>query len=187
MRRRVIEPGDIGQQNQEIGARHRSDARRQPVIIAVANFARRHGVVFIDDRHGAQRAQARQRGAGVQIAPALFGVWQRQQHLPRHNARRAQRRRPSARQRDLADGGGRLAHFQFERAFRKAMRSPPQSNRARGDDQHIDALLMQRRKIDDQRIEPLLLDLAARAINQQGRADLDDDAAEFGEGGGEGH
>ena len=42
-----------------VGAHHRGDARRQPVIVAVADFARRDRVVLVDDRHGAELEQRR--------------------------------------------------------------------------------------------------------------------------------
>ena len=51
MRIRGVQPIDVGQQDQTIGAGHLCDARRQPVIVAVTDFSRRHGIVFIDHRH----------------------------------------------------------------------------------------------------------------------------------------
>ena len=122
LRRRVVEPGDIGQQNQQIGARHGRDARGEAVIVAVADFAGRDRIVLVDDGHGAHGAEARQRRARIEIAPPLLGVLQGQQHLARGDAVRAERLRPGARQRDLADRRRRLAVLELQRAFGEAMR-----------------------------------------------------------------
>ena len=50
-RRRGVEPVDVGEQHQQVGAHHGRDARRQPVIVAIADFGGRHRVVLVDDRH----------------------------------------------------------------------------------------------------------------------------------------
>ena len=49
-----IKPVHIRQQNQFVGAHHGGDARAQPVIVAEADFRRRHRVILVDHRHGAQ-------------------------------------------------------------------------------------------------------------------------------------
>ncbi len=72
--------------------------------------------------------------------------------------------------------GGGLTVLQLQRALRQAGDRAPERDRAGGDDQHVGAALMQRRDVGDQRVEPILLQRAARAVDQQRRADLDDDA-----------
>ena len=57
-RRRGVEPVDVGQQHQQVGAHHGRDARRQPVVVAVADFGGRDRVVLVDDRHGARASAA---------------------------------------------------------------------------------------------------------------------------------
>ena len=81
MGRRRVEAVDVGEQDQQIGAHHRGNARREAVIVAIADLARRDGVVLVDHRHGAEPQQRGDRRAGIQIAAALLGVAERQQDL----------------------------------------------------------------------------------------------------------
>ena len=53
---------DVRQQHQAVGAGHLRHARRQPVVVAVADLGGRHRVVLVDDR---QRARA----------PAAIRAW----------------------------------------------------------------------------------------------------------------
>ncbi len=94
-----------------------------------------------------------------------------------------ERLRPGARQRDLADRGRRLAVLQLERALAQARDMAPERDRPGGHDQHVRAARVQRRDVGDERVEPVLLQGAARVVDQQRRADLDDDARELVEGG----
>ena len=80
-RRRGVEPVDVGEQHQQVGAHHRRHARGQPVVVAVADFGGRHRVVLVDDRHRLHLEQRGDRGARVEIAAALLGVAERQQDL----------------------------------------------------------------------------------------------------------
>ena len=79
-----IKPVHIRQQDQPVRAHHGGDARGQPVIVAEADFRGRHRVVLVDHRHRAQIEQGLQGGAGIEIAVALFGIAEGQQHLRRH-------------------------------------------------------------------------------------------------------
>src|SRR5574337_1366148 len=75
-RRRVVESGHVGEKDEQVGARHGGDARREAVVVAVANLARRDRIVLVDDRNGAYGGKTRQSGARVEIAPPLLGVLQ---------------------------------------------------------------------------------------------------------------
>ena len=55
--RRGVEPVDVGEQHQQVGADHGGDARGEPVVVAVADLAGGDGVVLVDDGHGAQLEQ----------------------------------------------------------------------------------------------------------------------------------
>ena len=55
--RRGVEPVDVGEQHEQIGADHGGDARGEAVVVAIADLARRHRVVLVDDRHGAHLEQ----------------------------------------------------------------------------------------------------------------------------------
>ena len=115
-RRLVVEPVDVRQQHQQVGAHHGGDARGEPVVVAVADLGGGDGVVLVDHRHAAPFQQLVDGRARVEIAAALFGVAERDQHLAGGERVRAQGFRPGARQRDLADGGGGLAVLELERA-----------------------------------------------------------------------
>ncbi len=52
-RRLVVEPVDVGEQHQEIGAHHGGDAGGEPVVVAVADLGGGDGVVLVDHRHRA--------------------------------------------------------------------------------------------------------------------------------------
>ena len=87
--RRRVEPVDVGQQHEAIGRHHGGDARRQAVVVAVADLGRRHRVVLVDDRHGLEVEQRLDGVARVEIAAALLGVAERQQDLRGDEAARA--------------------------------------------------------------------------------------------------
>ena len=80
-RRLVVKPVDVGQQHQQVGAHHGGDARGEPVVVAVADLDGRHRVVLVDHRHAAPFQQLVDGRARVEIAAALFGVAEREQHL----------------------------------------------------------------------------------------------------------
>ena len=67
-RARVIKPVDIGQQDQQIGARHGGDARGEAIIVAIADFVGRNRVVLVDPGHRPPFQQFADGRAGVEIA-----------------------------------------------------------------------------------------------------------------------
>lgn len=176
-----VEPVDIGEEHQQVGAGHGRDPRRKPIIVAVTNLGGGDGVVLVDDGYGAQVEQAAKRRARVEIAAALLGIGQRQQHLSGGEAVGAQRFGPVAGQRDLADGGSGLALLQPQGAGGQAEHGAPERDRAGGDDEDIGAALVQLGEVLGQCSEPGMAQAAAAAVDQQAGADLDDDAAEIGE------
>jgi len=91
-----------------------------------------------------------------------------------------QRLGPVARQRDLADRGGSLAVLELERTRRKPEYSAAERDGARGNHQEIASLAMQRGEIGGERGKPGFVEPARLGIDQEGGADLDDDAAEIG-------
>jgi hypothetical protein len=170
---------DVGEQDQEIGARHRRHARGEAVVVAVADLAGRDRVVLVDDGDGAHRAEPRQRLARVEIAAALLGVVEGDEHLSRDDPSCRESFRPGPRQGDLADGGGGLAVLQAQGAARKPQHRAPQRNGARRDDQHLGAAPVQSGDVLRQRVEPSLFERAGRAVDQQRGADLDHDFLEL--------
>ena len=177
-RRRGVKPRHIGEQNQEIRARHGRDAGGQAIVVAVAYFACRDRIVLVDDRHGAEIEEAANRRPRVQIAMALLGIAERDQNLPGDDLSIREHFRPDSRQGDLAHGGGGLAVFEFQVASGEPQHGPPERDRAGRNDEEISALRVQIRDVLCKRVEPAPLDAALVAIDQQGRAGLDHDAAE---------
>ncbi len=174
-----VEPVDVGEQHQQIGARHGGDAGGEPVVVAIANLGGGDGVVLVDHRHGAQIEQAAERGAGVEITAALFRVGQGQQDLAGGERVMAERLGPGAGQRDLSDRGGGLALLEAQRARGQAEDGAPQGDRARGDDEHIRAALMQIGEVLGESGEPGLTQATAVAVDEEARADLHHDATEL--------
>ena len=129
-RRRIVESVDIRQQDQEIRARHGGDAGGEAIVVAVTDLARCHRVVLVDDRHGAQFEELRDSRARIEIAPPLLGVAEREQNLSGPDAMTRQRLGPGARQRDLADRGGRLALLELERRGRQLEHAAAERDRA---------------------------------------------------------
>ena len=97
-----------------------------------------------------QRAPLQQRvdcRACVQVAPALLGVAERDQHLTGDNAMARQGLGPGARQRDLADRRRGLAVFELERAAGELEHGAAECNGARRHDQDVAPLLMKFGKV----------------------------------------
>ena len=146
-RRRGVEPVDVGEQHQAVGADHGGDAGGEPVVVAVADLGGRDGVVLVDDRHGPQLEQRRDGGAGVEIAAALLGVAERQQDLAgdRGRAGRAlptRRRRARSGRRRRPPGSPRAS----ARRLPQAEHAAAERDRAGGDDEHLAPLARERRR-----------------------------------------
>ena len=81
----------------------------------------------------------------------------------------------------LADGGCRLALLQFERTLGELQGMAAKRYGARRHDDHLLALLGECSNVVDEGGKPLGLELAARPVGQQRRADLDHNPAVFSE------
>ena len=181
LRRRVVEPVDVGEQHQQVRARHRGDARREAIVVAIADLVGGDGVVLVDHRHAAPFEQLGDRAARVEIAAPLLGVAERQQDLPGRNAVAAERLGPGARERDLPDRGGGLASSSLS-GPRGSLSTARPSAIAPDDTTRMSRFSpCSCRDVVGERGQPVLVHAAGRGIDQQRRADLDDDAAEIGE------
>ena len=125
-----IEPVDVGEQDEGLGADHRRDAGREAVVVAEADLLGRDRVVLVDHRYGVQADQGVERVAGVQIPPALFGVAERHQHLGHGDAVACQRLLPGVGEADLPGRGGRLGFLQPQRSVGQAKLPSPERDRA---------------------------------------------------------
>ena len=151
---------------------------RQPVVVAEADLGGRHGVVLVDHRHRAQRQQRARGGARVEIAAALLGVVERQQHLRRRDAVARQRVGIGLGQADLPGRGGGLLSSSLQRAgWQAEMAAAERDGAGRDQDAPPGRRARQRGDVVGQRRQPVAAQLAARVVDQQRRADLDDRAA----------
>ena len=104
--------------------------------------------------------------------------------LPGDDAVLAEHLRPGSRQRDLADGGGRLALLELQRPLGELQQRAAEGDGAGGDDQHVGAAGRMAGDIGAKRLQPALAQRALRTIDEQRGADLHDDAAEGAKSGG---
>jgi hypothetical protein len=159
-RRGGIEAVDVGQQHQAVARHHRADAGGQPVVVAIADLARRHRVVLVDHRHRGMAQQREQGGPGVEIAPALLGVGERQQHLSGDQRVAAEALLPGMGERDLAHRGRRLALLQLERPNGQLEDAPAERDGARRDDENVGAARPEPAEVVAQRLQPFGLQRA---------------------------
>jgi hypothetical protein len=154
------------------------DPRRQAVVVAEADLAGRHRVVLVDDRHGAEAQQGGQRAAGIEVAAPLLGVVERQQDLRDGDLVAGQRLLVGVRQQDLAGGGGGLLLLQPQRPGRQLQVAAADRDGAGGDqDAPRSRAPGMRGDVVGQRVEPAAADCPVRLVDQQRRADLDDQPA----------
>ena len=175
-----IQAIDVGQQNQALRAHHLRYARRQPVVVPVADFRRRHGVVLIDHRHRTERQEGVQGSARVQIAAALFRVAQSQQNLRNGDFVRFQQFLVGVRQANLSHRRRRLALLQPELPGAQAQVPPPQGDGAGRDQDDLLAAFAQPRHVRRKSFQPGAIQAAFFGVHQQGRPDLDDHTFSFG-------
>ena len=167
-----VEAIDIGQQDQLIGPHRHRDLCGQAIIVAKSDLVGGHGVVFIHDGNDTQRQKRCQRGARVQIAAAVFGIFQRHQHLRGLEAVGHQDFLVGAGQADLADRRRCLRLFQRQGSIGQAQHPAPQRDRARGHQNDIGAAGMGGGHILGQTAQPVAAQ-ARHPVDQQRRADLD--------------
>ena len=159
-----VETVDVRQQHQAIGADHLRDARREPVVVAIADLGGRDRVVLVDDGDRAEPQQRRQRVARIQVAPPLLGVAERQQHLRDRVTVLLEHFLPCMREPDLADRRRGLAFLELAacrarvRGGAARARSRP-TKRAR---RPARACATRSRSVG-QRLEPVSIETARRA------------------------
>ena len=93
--------------------------------------------------------------------------------------------RPRAGERDLANGRRGLAFLELQRPPAESEDRPAERDRPGGDHAHLHARIRQGGDVGAERTQPFPLQ-AGFSVDQQGRPDLDDDAAMGGEGAGHG-
>ena len=167
-----VETINVGQQDHPARPRRLGRPRRQPIIVAKADFGGGHRVILVQHRHRAQIEQAGNGGRDVEIAPPVFQIAQRQQHLCRRQALCGQQGFPYARQCHLPDGGSGLRVFKAgATALFQAQPTRPQGNGAGRHNDDLLALSAALGDVGDHAGQPLAAH-RARCIHKQGRANL---------------
>ena len=119
----------IGEQHEHGGTDVVGDEGGEAVVVAVADLVAGDGVVLVDDRHRAQRQQARQRAPGMEVLPAVDEVVGHEQGLRRHQAVGAEGGVPAAHQARLAGGRQGLQRRHVGRTLRQTRGPPPPPRR----------------------------------------------------------
>ena len=176
-----VQAVDIGQQHQAIRAHHLGHSGREPVVVAIANFRRRHGVVLVDHGDCTQCKQRAERAAGIQVSTPLLGIPQSKQYLGHRDLVRLQQFLVGVGETNLSNGGGGLTLLELELRAGQTQLPPPERNRAGGHQDHVLAPLAQARDVGGQLLQPRTIEPPLRTIDQQRGAHLDDDALGFGQ------
>ena len=141
-----VEAVGVGQQHEQLGAEQHRHLRGQEVVVAEGDLVGGGRVVLVDDRHDPPVEQLAQRAPRVEVVRARAHVEEREQHL-----RRSARARAAARRRRGRAGPGRRrwppAAPRSPRAHGQLEQLHPARDRARGDDDDVDAGGVQRRDL----------------------------------------
>src|ERR1700727_445751 len=172
MRRRIIEPCDIGEENQKVRTRHGGDSRRETIVVAVTNLAGCDGVVLVDDRYRVHHEEAAEGCARIEIAATFFRVLQGQKDLARDNAVSSEGARPLAGERNLPYRRRGLAVFELERSLRQPGDRATKRDRPRGHDNDARATLVQRSDVLRGGFEPFASHAPDAAADQDRRPAL---------------
>ena len=122
----------------------------------------------------------------VEVTAALLGVAERDEDLGRDEAAGAGKFLVGMGEPDLPDRCGRLALLELERALRQLQGMAAERDGAGRHQHDLLALRGERGHVVDEGLEPRGFQRAGRAVGEQRRADLDDDALRlrpFGAGG----
>ncbi len=165
---RGVQPIDIRQQDQAIRADHLRHSGCQPVVVAIADFRGRHGIVLIDDRYGAEAQQGVERAAGVEVASPLLGIPQRQKDLRHRDFVHIQQLFISVCEPNLSYGRRGLAFLQFEPSRTQIQVPPAQGNGAGGDEDDFLTSFAEGRHVSREALEPRAIQPPFVAIHQQG-------------------
>ena len=132
-----VESIHIGQDHQQRGAEQVGDQCGQAIIVAERGdeFVDRHGVVFVDDRHGFEVEQGAERVPHVQVTGPIIHVVGRQEDLCGVAAMFVKRAIVDLDQASLANGRHRLQTGHVQRSLRQPQLAHAGADRP-GTDQH---------------------------------------------------
>ena len=126
----------VGEQDEQVGVHEMGDEGRETIVVAEPDLVVGDGVVLVDDGHGAELEQPRERLAGVEVLAALDEVVRNEQHLRGHQPVRREDVVVGAHQAALPGRGERLQRGRVGRTLlqperRRLPRTPRRSSRRR--------------------------------------------------------
>ncbi len=160
-----------------IGTNSGRNLRREAVVVAVADFIRGDGVVFIDDGDHPETDQRFQRGAAVEVAAAVGTVFECDQNLRGGQTVGIKCFFISSGKTDLSNGGGGLRLFQRQNRGRKTKHATPKRDRAGRHEDHVCAPRLDPRHVLRQRQEPVAPQCTLGFVDQKRRPDFDNQSA----------
>ena len=177
----IVQAVDIRQQHQQRGADQVRDHRGQPVVVAERGlqFLDADGVVFVDDRHGAEFEQRQQRVADVEIAGAVVEIVGDQEHLGGMMAVQAEIAVVGFDQGALPDGGDGLKLGQIAGPAFDSEPTHAGADRPGADQRHLSARRDDLVQFFGQRGDALLIEQAVGAGEDAG-ADFHDERVSGG-------
>jgi hypothetical protein len=164
---------DVGQQHEQVGADEHRHLGGQEVVVAEGDLVGRRRVVLVDDRQHAPVEQLVQRAARVEVVRARAHVEERQQHLGRRDAVRAQQLVVDAVELALADRAGRLEVLDRPGAGRQSHDAHAARDRAARDEHDVVAGGVARRGLRADALDDGGAQLAV-VLGDDARTELDD-------------
>ncbi len=103
-----VQPVEVREQDEKGRPHVVRHQRGETVVVAIADLVGRDRVVLVDDGHGAERQQTRERAPGVEVLPAVDEVVGNEQRLGGDETVFGEGVVPAAHQPGLPGGGDRL-------------------------------------------------------------------------------
>ncbi len=167
----LVQPGDIGEHDEEIGADQRSDEGGQAIVVAELYLIDADGVVLVDHRDRAEAEQLAEGGSRVEVTATISEVIVRQQHLADGEPARAEGLAVDLDQVPLSDGGRGLQSGEIGGPLFEAQARDAERDRAGRDDHDFFAFAAQLRGLAGEHV-----DARVQIVPEQATADLDDHA-----------
>ena len=166
-----VEPGLVGEQDQQPRLEHDRHLRRQEVVVAEGDLVGCRGVVLVHDRDHAPVEQPAQRLAGVQVVGPELEIGGGQQDLRRADVALRQALLVGPEEASLPDRRGGLELVDRRGPGRQLHHPHPAGDRARGDHHDVLAAGMQ--------LGDLRADAVEHVAAQRALLSGDDRRAEF--------
>ena len=173
LRRSRVQPLDVGEQHEQVGADEHRDLRREEVVVAEGDLVGRRRVVLVDDRQHAPLEQLAERLARVEVVRPRAHVEERQQHLRARDPAVAQQLVVDAVELALPDGARGLQLLDRPRPDRQVHHPHPARDRAARDEHDVVTLRVARRRLGADALDDVGAQLAG-VLGDDARSKLDD-------------